>query len=253
MHGSRHRPAAPEGSRSSSSLHLFARAAFALVPLWTGAIPAGMAFGVAARHAGLGAGEAQLMSLVVFSAAGQMGAVSLFGLGTPAALLVATVMALNAQLLLLSVTVGRQLQLSRAQRPIVAWLLTDGAYGVVAARGPLSFPALLGAGASMYVAWNLGTALGSAVGDTLVDPRRLGIDLIGPLTFLAVLVPLLRTRAARVAGLTSGLVALLLTRLLPLGVAVLGAGFAGSAAGAWWVGHEEGPIAAATGQSKRRR
>jgi predicted branched-subunit amino acid permease len=193
-----------------------------------------MAFGVAARNAGLGAGEAQLMSLVVFSAAGQIGAVTLLATATPIALLVATVMALNAQLLLLSVTVGRLLKLSWTQCLVAAWFLTDGAYGVVAGRGQLSLPALLGSGVSMFVAWNLGTALGSVVGDALTTPRRLGIDLIVPLTFLAVLIPLVGTRAAGLGVLVSALLALLLTRLLPVGVAVLGAGLAGSVAGAWW-------------------
>ena len=242
----------PAGSRRAA-LHAFARGALALLPLWTGAVPAGMAFGVAARHAGLGAGPTQLMSLLVFSAAGQMGAVSLLGTRPPAALLVATVMALNAQLLLLSVTVGRQLQPSPAQRPLVAWLLTDGAYGVVAARGPLSLPALLGAGASMYVAWNLGTALGLVVGDTLGDPRRFGVDLIVPFTFLAVLAPLLRTPVTCLVGLTSTLAALLLTELVPLGVAVLGAGVAGSAVGTWWTRREDAPPTTTRLRIGRRR
>ena len=83
----------------------------------------------------------------------------------------------------------------------------------------------------MYAAWNLGTALGSVLGDTLGDPRRFGVDLVVPLTFLSVLVPLLRTGAARIVALTSGLVALLLTKLAPLGVAVLGAATAGAAVG----------------------
>jgi predicted branched-subunit amino acid permease len=209
-------------------------------------VPAGIAFGVAARAAGLGAGAAQLMSLLVFSAAGQMGAVSLLGAETSPGVLIATVVVLNAQLLLLSVTVGRQLRLSGLQRPLVAWLLTDGAYGVAAGDGPLSVPSLLGAGASMYAAWNLGTATGSLLGDTLGDPQRFGIDLVVPLTFLSVLVPLLRTGATRIVALTSGLVALLLTRSAPLGVAVLGAATAGAAVGTWWTRSEpDGPPAAA--------
>ena len=46
-----------------------------------GAIPSGIAYGVAAHGAGLGPGETQLMSLVVFSAAAQVGAVALLGAG----------------------------------------------------------------------------------------------------------------------------------------------------------------------------
>ncbi|HVL17808.1 MAG TPA: AzlC family ABC transporter permease [Gemmatimonadales bacterium] len=236
----------PPAEPRPTVLHAFIRGALALLPLWAGAVPAGIAFGVAARHAGLGPGTAQLMSLLVFSVAGQMGAVSLLGADTPPAVLVATVVVLNAQLLLLSVTVGRQLRPVGLQRPVVAWFLTDGAYGIAIGDGPLSVASLLGAGASMYAAWNLGTALGSVLGDTLGDPRRFGVDLVVPLTFLSVLVPLLRTGAARIVALTSGLVVLLLTGLAPVGVAVLGAATAGAAVGTWWTRSAPvGPVAPA--------
>jgi predicted branched-subunit amino acid permease len=216
---------------------LFARGFVALLPLWAGAIPSGIAYGVAARSAGLGPGETQLMSLVVFSAAAQLGAVSLLGAGAPVAVLIGTAMALNAQLPLLGLAVGRQARPSWAARLVAAWFLTDGAYGVAAARGPLRLPVLLGAGVSMFVGWNAGTALGAILGHAvpgaLWAPRRLGVDLVVPLTFLAVLVPLVRTRAAAVTALVAGATALLLVRLAPGGVTVLGAGLAGSAAGAW--------------------
>ena len=113
----------PPAEPRPTVLHAFIRGALAL-SFWAGAVPAGIAFGVAARHAGLGPDTAQLMSLLVFSAAGQMGAVSLLGADTPPAVLVATVVVLNAQLLLLSVTVGRQLRPVGLQRPVVAWFLT---------------------------------------------------------------------------------------------------------------------------------
>jgi predicted branched-subunit amino acid permease len=217
----------------SSTRRLFFRGFIELLPLWAGAVPSGLAFGVAARSLGLGVVESQLMSLIVFSAPGQMGALSLLGTA-PVVLLVTTVMALNAQLLLVGLAVGRQLHLSWTERLIAAWFLTDGSYGVVAARGHLSLPALLGSGVSMFVGWNLGTAIGFGIGDMLADPRRLGIDVIVPLTFLAVLVPLVRTRANVVVVLVSGFLALLLTRFVPVGAAVLGAGVAGSIVGAVW-------------------
>lgn len=223
----------------------FARGFLGLLPLWAGAIPAGIAYGVASRGAGLGAVESQLMSLVVFSAAGQIGAVALLDAGAPALLLIGTVLALNAQLLLLGLAVGRELSLSWRQRLLAAWFLTDGAFGVSVALGPLRLPTLLGAGVSMYVAWNIGTALGAALGAVIPDARALGIDLVAPLCFLAVLVPLLRTRAALVVAALAGITALLLTRIAPGGVAVLGAGLAGCLAGAWWTRREDRPAGAA--------
>jgi predicted branched-subunit amino acid permease len=224
-----------------SSKAQFVRGFGGMLPLWAGAIPAGMAYGVVARSVGLGPGETQLMSLVVFSAAAQVGAASLLGTGTSLPVLVGTAMALNAQLLLLSLTVGRQLRLTLGQRLFTAWFLTDGAYGVAVGQGPLRLPILLGAGVSMYVAWNAGTALGAAVGLAIPDPRRLGIDLVAPLCFLAVLVPLVRTRATLLVALAAGASAVLLAQLVPSGVAVLGAGLIGSAVGAWWARQSDGP------------
>ncbi len=227
----------PGGFHRAPPIKGFARGFVAMLPLWAGAVPSGIAYGVAARGAGLDPCAAQLMSLVVFSAAAQLSAVSLLAAGAPVAVLVATAMALNAQLPLLGLALGRQLRLSWMQRLLAAWFLTDGAYGVAAGRGPLRLPLLLGADVSMYAAWNAGTALGTAVGHALPDPRGLGINLIVPLTFLAVLVGLVRTRAAVLVTLAAGATALLLTRLAPDGVAVLGAGLVGSAVGAWSTRH----------------
>ena len=215
-------------------LTLFRRGFLAMAPLWAGAIPVGVAYAVAAHDAGLGAGATQLMSLLVFSAAAQVSAVSLLRAGASLPLLIATAMALNVQLLLIGLAVGRQARPSWRQRLLTASVLTDGAYGVSAALGPLRLPLLLGAGSSMYLAWNGGTFLGLLVGAALPDPERLGLGFIVPLAFLAVLVPLVRTRTSGLVVLSAAAATLLLAPHVPTGVAVLGAGLAGSAAGGWW-------------------
>jgi len=211
----------------------FARGFLGLLPLWAGAIPVGIAYGLAARGIGLSLGETQVMSLTVFSAAAQVSAVSLMEAGAPVPVLVATAMALNAQLLLLGLAVGRQVRPSGSRRLVTAWFLTDGAYGVAAGQGRLRLPVLVGAGVSMYLAFNAGTLLGATVGSAIPDVRRLGVDLVAPLTFLAVLVPLVRTRTAAAVALVAGVTALVLGQVAPGGVAVLGAGVAGSGVGAW--------------------
>jgi predicted branched-subunit amino acid permease len=209
-----------------------------MAPLWVGAIPVGIAYGLAARNAGLSAVEAVLMSLTVFSAAAQLSAVSLIDDGAPVVVLVATAVALNLQLLLIGLAVGRQARVSAVLRAVSAYFLTDGAYGVVIAGGRLTISGLLGAGVSMFLAWNIGTAIGVMAGDAIPDPRRLGVDLIAPMMFLVVLVPLLRGRAALVVALVAGVVALLLMRVVPVGAAVLGAGLVGSVTGACLVRSE---------------
>jgi predicted branched-subunit amino acid permease len=213
-----------------------------MLPLWAGAIPVGAAFAIAAREAGLGGGETQAMSLLVFSAAAQIAAVALLRDGAPSLALVGAALALNVQLLLLGLAVGRRLRPSRARRPVLAFLLTDGAFAIAAGGGRLSVPGLLGAGASMYLGWNLGTALGVAGGGALPDLHRSGGDLVVPLAFLAVLAPLLRTRSAVATAVVAGVAALLLGQVVPGGIALLGASLTGSAAGAWWAdARDKGP------------
>lgn len=224
--------AAPPAHRSIT-LADFWRGYLALMPLWAGAIPAGVAYGVAARSAGLSILETQLMSMVVFSAAGQIGAVSLLATGASGPLLIGTVLALNAQLVLLGLAVGRQLRLAWPQRFLTALVLTDGAYGVSLGVGPLRLGVLLGAGASMFSGWNLGTALGAGLGAALPDAGTFGINLVAPLAFLAVLAPLVRTRPMVAVAVVAGVTTYLLSQIAPGGVAVLGAGLVGCTVGAW--------------------
>lgn len=246
MRGSGDDCSCAEERHHSGRLALFARGFLAMLPLWVGAIPSGIAYGVVARSIGLSPVETQVMSLVVFSAAAQVSAVALLQAGAPLVVLIATAMALNAQLLLLGLAVRRQARPSWAERLVAAWFLTDGAYGVTAAQGRLRLPLLLGAGVSMYVGWNLGTGLGAAAGHALPDARRLGLDFVVPLTFLAVLVPLVQSRTMVLVALVAGATTLLLAPVAPGGIAVLGAGLAGSAVGAWYTCRDDEPLVGAT-------
>ncbi len=165
-----------------------------MLPLWAGAIPAGIAYGLAAHAAGLSGRETQLMSLIVFSAAAQLSTVSLIGASAPQGSSSRPPWR-SMHRCCFGLAVGRQIRMGWCERLLAAWFLTDGAYGVAVAAG-LTLPGLLGAGVSMYVAWNVGTALELPPASQL-DLPHLGVDLVALLTFLAVLVPLVRTRPAQ--------------------------------------------------------
>jgi predicted branched-subunit amino acid permease len=79
----------------------------------------------------------------------------------------------------------------------------------------------LGAGLSLYGAYNLATLAGVLAGRLLPDPRRLGLDFVFPLTFLALLLPLLRSWRHGVAAAVSAVAALLLSHVAAGGVTVL--------------------------------
>jgi predicted branched-subunit amino acid permease len=203
----------------------------AMLPLWAGAIPSGIAYGVAARAVGVGALDAQIMSLTVFTAAGQITAISLIGEGGRLITTFVTVMAVNAQIPLLGIAAARHLHPTRFQKLQLSLLLTDGAFGIAAARQPLRHYVLVGAGASMYLGWNIGTALGLTAGGAIGDPTSSGLDFVVPLSFLAVLVPLIRDRSTVMTVLAAAAVAVIVVQFAPIGVAILAAGIAGSAVG----------------------
>ena len=216
--------ARPEGS--------FAGGFRAMSPLWLGVVPFGLAYAVLARDAGLSLVETQSLSVLVFAGSAQVSAVGLFATGAAAAEIVLTTFLLNVRHLLYGLALGRRTPLHGWQRPVAAYFLTDEAFGVVAARDERSFPFLLGAELSLFAAWNAATLGGALVGGAIPDPARLGIDLVFPLAFLALLVPLVRTRVELVVAATAGVLAYGLSGPLPGGLPILVTGVAGSLLGA---------------------
>jgi 4-azaleucine resistance transporter AzlC len=210
----------------------FAAGFAAMVPLWLGVVPFGVAYAVIARDAGLSVLETQALSALVFAGSAQISAAGLFGAGAAGIEIVFTTFMLNVRHVLYGLSLGRSISLRGWRRPTAAYFLTDEAYGVVAARRERSFEFLLGAELSLFVTWNAATLVGALLGATIPDPERLGVDLVFPLAFLALLVPLLRTRVELAVAVASGAVAYGLDRVLPGGLPIIVAGVAGSLLGA---------------------
>ncbi|HEX7101724.1 MAG TPA: AzlC family ABC transporter permease, partial [Nitrolancea sp.] len=101
---------------SETSRSLFRRGFVGLMPLWTGAIPVGIAYAVAARGAGLSFFQTELMSLTVFSAAAQLSAVALLASGSPVIVVMLTALSLNLQAFLLGLTAARSDRAPRLRR-----------------------------------------------------------------------------------------------------------------------------------------
>jgi predicted branched-subunit amino acid permease len=80
--------------------------------------------------------------------------------------------------------------------------------------------------------WNLATLAGAIAGSAITDPAELGIDLVFPLAFLALLVPLLRTRVELLVAIASGAIAYVVAQGLPGGLPILVTGVVGSLLGA---------------------
>ena len=177
----------------------FARGFLAVMPLWLGVVPFGIVYAVIARDAGLSVVETQALSLFVFAGSAQFSAAGLFATGASGVAIVLTTFLLNVRHVLYGMSLGRRMTLAGWRRPTAAYFLTDEVFGVVAAKPSPTFPYLLGAELSLFLVWNLATLGGAFLGAAIPDPAMLGLDLVFPLAFLALLVPLLR-RATAGAG-----------------------------------------------------
>ena len=186
-----------------------------------------------ARDAGLSLVETQALSLFVFAGSAQFTAAGLFATGATALEIVFTTFLLNVRHVLYGLALGRQVRLDGWRRPVAAFFLTDEVFGVVSTRRAPTFGYLLGAELSLFVTWNLSTLGGGLIGGAIPDPTKLGLDLVFPLAFLALLVPLVRTRVELAVALVAGAVAYLLSDALPGGVPILVTGVAGSLLGAF--------------------
>ncbi|HVU79085.1 MAG TPA: AzlC family ABC transporter permease [Gaiellaceae bacterium] len=205
----------------------------AMMPLWLGVVPFGVAYAVIARDAGLSLLETQALSLLVFAGSAQVSAVGLIGRGAGGLEIVLTTFLLNVRHVLYGLSLARRVPMSPRERAVGAYFLTDEAYGVSIARGARTFGYVLGAELSLFVTWNLATFAGGLLGGVIPDPERLGVDFVFPVAFLALLVPLLRRRVDVLVALVAGVVAWALAKGLPGGLPVVGAGVSGALLGAF--------------------
>jgi 4-azaleucine resistance transporter AzlC len=204
-----------------------------MLPLYLGIVPFGLAYAVTARAAGLSVFETCLMSVMVFAGASQFSAAGLFAShGNPLSIIL-TAFLLNVRHVLYGLSLSREVKLSNTQRVITAYFLTDEAYGMVISAQERSFAFVLGAELSLFTAWNVCTLVGALAGSIITDPNALGVDFVFPLSFLALLIPMLRSKAALIVAAVSGTLAFGLSRILPGGLPILLTGIAGSLLGAY--------------------
>jgi 4-azaleucine resistance transporter AzlC len=211
------------------------------VPVVPGAVAFGLVYGVLARQAGLSLAATVTMSLLVFAGAAQFTAVGMWGqAGGP--LIVLTAFIINLRHLLMGASVAPHL---RGQpggwKALLAFGLTDESYALAISRyltGDGSREFFLGANFGVYAGWNLSTLAGAVLGGLVADPGRWGIELVFPLTFLGLLVPLLTWPLRTVVALVSGVVAVATAPWLPgkgnLVLAIVVASGIGAALEEWW-------------------
>ncbi len=224
------------------------------VPIVLGYLPAAVAFGVAARAAGLNAIEAVVMSLVVFSGASQFALVGLVVAEASWFMMAAISLVLGARHVLYGPSLAPHLRgMTRGRAAAAAFGLTDEVFAVVftklSERRPVGrtlrtdFSYLLGLGMGAYVSWALGTWIGAVAGVAVVvalPSLSPALSFALPALFVALLVSLTRSgdavlgstsRPVAVAVLTAAMVAVALYLVGLESWSVPAAGVSGPVAG----------------------
>lgn len=187
------------------------------LPLLIGVFPFGMIYGALALNAGLSPSAAQMMSSIVFAGSAQFITAQLVR-DTPGLIIVLTIAVVNLRHMLYSASLAPYLaSLSTRWKTLLSYLLTDEAYAPTVLYyektdvTPFSHFFLLGAGLTLWTTWQISTALGIFLGAAIPDSWSLDFAL--PLTFIAMVVPVLKNKPAIAAALSAGVVAVLANSL----------------------------------------
>jgi predicted branched-subunit amino acid permease len=185
-----------------------------------------ISFGVLAEPV-LGGVEAVVLSAIVFAGAAQFAALAVLADGGSAEAAILAGILLNARFVPMGVAFGPSTTGGPLARALQGQAVVDASWAL-ANRGGGRFDRdfLLGATATAYPAWVLGTVLGVLVGDLLGDPQTLGLDALFPAFFLGLLVEEGRERGGLAVAIGGAAIALALTPVAPPGVPILAASLA---------------------------
>lgn len=165
-----------------------------------------------------------VMSAVVFAGSAQFAAIAVLGAGGGVVAAVVAGILLNARYGPMGIALAPSLRGGRVRRAAIGQAMVDQSWAM-ANRGQGRFDVTFMVGATLpaYPLWVAGTAAGVLAGDLIGDPERLGLDVVFPAFFLALLVPELREPPSRSAAALGAATALVLLPVAPAGVAILAA------------------------------
>jgi predicted branched-subunit amino acid permease len=184
----------------------------------------GLAFGAAAVGSGLSIGQACVLSLLAFTGASQFALAGAVAGGGGLIGGVAGAVLLGSRNALYGLRMTGLLQPRGARKLLIAQGVIDETTAVSlsqpdAASARLAFRTTF---VTLYLTWNLTTLLGAYGAGRLGSPQSLGLDVVGPAAFLALIWPQLRAgRTERAVGLLGAAIALTATPFLPPGVPVI--------------------------------
>ena len=200
--------------------------------------PFALLFGVLATEAGLNVFETLTFSFVVIAGAAQFTALQLMNEEAPTLVVLASALAVNLRMAMYSASLTPYLGAAPMwQRAFIAYFTLDQSFACsiteFEANPKMTMPQrvayFMGTVAPVVPVWYALTVVGALIGTQI--PESWALDFALPITFLALIAPMLRTPAHVVAALVS-IVVSLLAAWVPYSLGLIIAGFVAMIAGA---------------------
>ncbi len=209
----------PKPYWSLDGLVLGARLSAPLVP---GTIVFAAAFGTLAAQKGLTLWDSVLWSAVVFAGASQLVALEVWSeplrLGTIASLAIVTAI-VNARFVLMGASLRPWLGPLPPWQVYPALLTITDANWLIGTRyrteGGGDASVVVGVALALWCFWVVATVPGYLLGAIVTDPKRIGLDMVMPAFFVAMLFPLWRGPRRAIGWGVAGIVALIAAQLVP--------------------------------------
>ncbi len=209
----------------------------AVLPIISGIIPFGAVMGSAFSEANLSFFQAMFMNTVVYAGASQLATIDLMKMNAAIVVIIATGLIINLRFLLYSAAMSPYLkEASPLIKFLCAFTLTDQSYAAMSSNhdkfktNKEATDFYLGTSLCMFLTWHGSVVAGFVFGN--FAPEAMSLDYAIPLSFVALLVPTLKTNNHRIVALFSALLSLglfgmplktglMLTALLSIGLAWL--------------------------------
>ena len=202
------------------------------------AVGFGFVYGLTARTvAGFSPIDVMAMSVFAFAGAAQFAAVGYVASGVPWAVIGILTGLLNARHVLYSAALAPWFRgRSFGERAVAAHVLTDESFALSIAHfrrlGRFdAFGYWFAAIGVTFIPWFFATLAGVLIGDAIVDPERLGIDVIFPAAMAGLAVGLITGRRELVAAVVGATVGVVVSLVVSTTVGVIAGGVVGPAVG----------------------
>ena len=207
----------------------FWKGVLAQIPVQLGVVPFGLVFGVLGIASGLTALQTILMSSIIFGGASQVVFAQLWSIGASPIVTGGSVAIINSRHIIYSANISKYISvLSLRWRLALGYLLTDEAFAIsfqeFENRNRFAHYHLLGGGLTLWIFWQISTVTGVLLGANI--PPYLNLEFAIPLTFIAVILPTLKSLAQISTAVTASIIAIF-GQDLPYGLWIIVASISG--------------------------